>query len=97
MAKSTGLENLFESTEAAEIDVSDLEEGNIQSTGVGLRQGEINALNEIGADLGGISRNALIRFAVRKFLIEYRMGKVDLSSYVQVPEKPKPSLKLPGQ
>ena len=80
-----------------EFDVSDLDRGNIQSTGVGLRKGEIEALDAIGESLGGISRNALIRFAVRRFLLDYRAGKMDLSSYVKEPEPPKPSLRFPGE
>ena len=80
-----------------EFDVSDLDRGNIQSTGVGLRKGEISVLDAIGESLGGISRNALIRFAVRSFLLEYRAGNLDLSSYVKEPEPPKPSLRFPGE
>ena len=80
-----------------EFDVSDLDRGNIQSTGVGLRKGEIEALDAIGESLGGISRNALIRFAVRSFLLDYRAGNLDLSSYVKEPEPPKPGLRFPGE
>ena len=95
----TGLDDNFKKTETdkPEIDISDLDRGNIQSTGVGLRKGEIEALDAIGASLGGISRNALIRFSVRRFLLEYRAGNLDLSSYVKEPEPPKPSLRFPGE
>lgn len=95
----TGLDDIFKKTEAEQpdIDVSDLDRGNIQSTGVGLRKGEIDALDAIGESLGGISRNALIRFSVRRFLIDYRAGNVDLSSYVKEPEPPKPRLRFPGE
>ena len=98
MGKS-GLDDVFKKTESgpSEIDVSDLDRGNIQSTGVGLRKGEIDALDALGASLGGIARNALIRFAVRSFLLDYRAGKVDLSSYVKEPAPPKPSLRFPGE
>ena len=84
ISKKTGLEPV------GEFDISDLDRGNIQSTGVGLRKGEIETLDAIGKSLGGISRNALIRFAVRSFLLDYRAGNVDLSSYVKEPEPPKP-------
>ncbi len=80
-----------------EFDVSDLDRGNIQSTGVGLRKGEIKALDASGESLGGISRNALIRFAVRSFLLDYRAGNVDMSGYLKEPEPPKPSLRFPGE
>jgi hypothetical protein len=98
MGKS-GLDDVFKKTEAEqpEIDVSDLDRGNIQSTGVGLRKGEIDALDAIGESLGGIARNALIRFAVRRFLLDYRAGKVDMSGYLKEPEPPKPSLRFPGE
>ena len=98
MGKS-GLDDVFKKTEAEqpEIDISDLDRGNIQSTGVGLRKGEIDALDALGKSLGGISRNALIRFSERRFLLDYRAGKVDLSSYLVEPEPPKPSLRFPGE
>ena len=64
-----GLDDIFKKTEpgSGEPDFSDLDRGNIQSTGVGLRAGEIDALDSIGAALGGhldtkpVARNALIR------------------------------------
>ena len=95
----TGLDNKIKKTETdkPEIDISDLDRGNIQSTGVGLRKGEIEALDAIGESLGGISRNALIRFAVRSFLLDYIAGNLDLSSYVKEPAPPKPSLRFPGE
>ena len=99
MGKS-GLDDVFKKTEqepGAEVDVSDLDRGNIQSTGVGLRKGEIEALDGIGASLGGVSRNALIRWSVRRFLIQYRSGEIDLSAYLKEPEPPKPSLRFPGE
>ena len=99
MAKS-GLDDVFKKTEkgtGGEVDNSDLDEGNIHSTGVGLREGEIKALDAIGKSLGGISRNALIRYSVRTFLIDYRAGKIDLASQLNEPEPPKPTLRFPGQ
>ena len=86
-----------EQAPGVEFDVSDLDSGNIQSTGVGLRKGEIEALDAIGESLGGISRNALIRWSVRRFLIQYRSGEIDLSAYVKEPEPPKSSLRFPGE
>jgi len=74
---------------------ADLDRGNIRQTGVGLRQGEMDALTAIGNELGGIARNALIRFAVRRFIMQYRAGKVDLSDYVETPPEPKKKLRMP--
>ena len=99
MGKS-GLDDVFKKTEqepGAEVDVSDLDRGNIQSTGVGLRKGEIEALDAIGSSLGGISRNALIRWSVRNFLMQYRAGEVDLSDFLKPAPEPKPTLRFPGE
>ncbi len=54
MTNKANLETVFKRTEVAAggPDLSDLDEGNIQSTGVGLRKGEILALDAIGAALG---------------------------------------------
>jgi hypothetical protein len=68
-----------------------------QKGGVGLRKREIEALPALGESLGGISKTALIRFAVRSFLIDYRAAKVDMSSWLKEPEQPKPSLRFPGE
>ena len=100
--KGTGLEDIFKRTgaESGGPDLTDLDAGNIQSTGVGLRQGEIDALDAIGRALGSElgseppARNALIRLATRKLIIEYRAGKLDLLPYFETPEKPKPKLRL---
>ena len=84
-------------------DLSDLDRGNIQPTGVGLRQGEIDALDAIGKILGKtlmsgpVARNALIRIAARRLIAEYRAGKVDLLHYFRKPEKPRPTLKFTGE
>jgi len=102
MAKKTGLEDIFKRTEAAAggPDLADLEDGTIQSTGVGLRQGEIRALDAIGAALGEqlgsepVARNALLRIAARRLIADFRAGKLDLLPYFETPEKPKPKLRL---
>src|SRR3990170_4595309 len=100
--KGTGLEDIFKRTQAESggPDLTDLERGNIQSTGVGLRFGEIEALDAIGRALGDqlgsepVARNALIRLAARRLIIEYRAGKLDLLPFFETPEKPKPKLRL---
>jgi metal-responsive CopG/Arc/MetJ family transcriptional regulator len=79
------------------VDLADLEEGNIKQSGVGLRAGEIKALDAIGAELGGVARNALIRYAVRLLIHEYRAGRLDLAGDVEAPPPPKKRLKPFGQ
>ena len=82
-------------------DYSDLDAGRIQATGVGLREGELAALAVIGLELGDyldadpVSRNALMRIAIRTFIMSYRdgtLGPADLAAYFERPEKPKPKL-----
>jgi hypothetical protein len=80
--------NLFAKTEG------DLDAGVIKTTGVGLREGEIAAIDDIAASLE-INRNALMRFAIRWFLLEYRAGRVDLGAYIEQPPPPKKTLRLP--
>lgn len=97
--KQTGLEDLFKKTEARPaggVDLSDLDRGNIKATGVGLKEGEIAALDAIAESLN-LARNALMRFAVRWFLMEYRAGRVDPGEYLEEPPPPKKTLRLPGQ
>ena len=94
--KSTGLEDIFRKTEAGEgsPDLSDLDRGRIQTLGVGLTDGERDALQAI-ADAHGVARNAVMRFAMRYFLADYRAGQVQLST--EEPPPPKKKLILPGQ
>ena len=97
--KKQDLSDIFAKTEpapGATAEYSDLDAGKIQSTGVGLKQGEIAALDAIAADLE-ITRNAIMRFAIRYFIIQHRAGNIDLASHVEEPPPPKKSLRLPGQ
>lgn len=65
-------------------DNSDLDRGRIVPNGVGISEGERDALDAIGARYD-IARNALIRYAVRRFLVDFRAGKIDLAA---APDKP---------
>ena len=56
--------------------------GRIMSTGVGLKESEIEALNDI-AKHTGIARNSLMRFAVRYFIKRYNRGEIDVMNYVE--------------
>ena len=105
--KDSELDNIFrrtapDLTEAAS-DNSDLDQGNIRPTGVGLREGEIMALDSIGAQLGqllgteSISRNALLRIAARMLIEQIRSGKLTLAELAgkwEKPQKPRAKIKL---
>lgn len=101
MAKKQDLSELFRKTESdanlpADIDLEALNEGNIRSLGVGLREGEIKLVDKIAGELG-VYRNALLRFAVRWFLLEYLAGRVEISDYIKTPPPQKRTLRLPGE
>ena len=89
--------NIFAKTEPGAgpaTDSSDLDSGNVRPLGVGLRAGEVAALDQI-ANQYGVARNALLRFAVRYFILQFRAGKVDISGQVEAPPPPKKRLKFP--
>jgi len=69
-------------------DNQDLDSGRIISTGVGLREGELAALDSI-AEKYAITRNALLRFAARDFILRHRNGEIDLEQFIEEPEKPR--------
>ena len=96
--KQTGVENIFARTEPdatpPAVDTSDLDKGNIRAVGVGLTGGEMAAVQAI-ADAKGLARNAVLRYAVRLFIIQYRAGKIDLSQHIQEPPTPKKKLSMP--
>lgn len=60
-------------------DNSDLDEGRIISNGVGIKEGELRALG-VMAKKYGITRNALLRLAVRKLILAERAGTADIQS-----------------
>lgn len=60
----------------------DLDSGLIRSMGIGLKDGEVRALEQVAARYG-ITRNAVGRIAVRYFLREVEAGHVHMSDYVE--------------
>lgn len=94
MADKRKLNVLSGHRETQPADLSDLDQGRIQTLGVGLTQGERDALQAI-ADENEVARNAVMRFAMRYFLGEYRAGRIRLA--VEEPPPPKKKLILPGQ
>ena len=82
---------------------SDLDTGIIKATGVGIREGEISALDNLGTELGAhldaepVARNTLMRIAIRRLLEGYLSGEItldDLAGYFEMPEKPSPKLRF---
>lgn len=73
---------------------SDLSRGKTIPIGVGLREGELNYLDEIALE-NSITRHEILHYAVRTFLIDYREGRVDLSPMLEEPPVQKKKLRLP--
>ena len=73
------------------IDLGDLETGKIKAVTVGLKEGEVGALEKIVAALGLDSRNSLMRYIIRRFLDDYQAGRVD----IEVEEKTTKTPRLP--
>lgn len=90
--KRPDLDDIFKRTEegAPAEDLEDLETGRTISTGYGDKEGIIAGLDAIARERG-VSRNELLRFAVRRFLLDYRAGRVTL----EVREEVRRKLKLP--
>jgi hypothetical protein len=83
-------------------DAFKLDEGNIKATGVGLREGELQALEMIGAEVGEllgtepVARNAIMRMVIRDYLEKYLLGETaaaDLAGRFERPQKPKARVK----
>ena len=67
--------------------------GRTISVGVGLKEGEVAELDRIVEDLD-ITRNALMRYAIRYFLTQYSAGSINLAKDVESPESKK-RLRMP--
>ena len=80
--------------EKAQADNSDLK-GAISPVGVGLTAGEKQALKSIAAEQE-LTLNALMRFALRRFIVQVRAGEIDLEAEQAEPEPQKKRLKLPS-
>ena len=95
--KTVNLDSIFAKTEPQpqqESPNADLDSGNIRPSGVGLKGGEIKALDDIAA-VFGLSRNALLHFAARRLILDYRAGRLDLSELVEIPPANKNRLRMP--
>lgn len=105
MAKSKpDLTNLFANTaeqaraeliaESEAEAIRSLDEGRIQSTGVGLKTGEVEFIDALALKLE-TTRNAILRYAIRYFILQVIAGKIDLRGDIQEPPKAKKKLRLP--
>jgi hypothetical protein len=55
----------------------------VTPTGIGLRESQVAELDRIAAE-NGLARNAVLIIAVRRFLDDYRAGRVNLDDYFEV-------------
>ena len=87
--KDTGKNSIFPILECsagrAEANTSDLEKGRIQTVGIGLYEGEMLALDNLAVSLG-VTRNQIMRLAIRKFLLDVRSGNFDPDQLVETPQ-----------
>ena len=67
--------------------------GNTRPIGIGLKQSEIDALDQIATE-SGIARNSLGRYAIREFIKAYRRGEIDLSGRIETPPPSKKRLRM---
>lgn len=72
-----------------------LNDGRIVSAGVGLKQGELTALEKI-AEIYGVKKNAIMRLALRLFLTQVRDGKINIPDYIFIPPAPASKVVIPG-
>lgn len=71
-------------------DTKSLDAGKLKTVSVGLKEGEIEALDQIAGDQK-IARNSLMRYIIRRFLVDYQEGRVT----VEIEEKTTRSPKMP--
>lgn len=72
----------------------DLDASPTVNTGLGLRKGTLDAVDLLARRLG-ISKNALIVFAIRYVITAVRDGQLDIEKFIEVPPEPKRDIRLP--
>lgn len=94
MAKQQ-LDNIFKKTEGKEApkQAEVPSGGRTIAVGVGLKEAEVAELDKI-VDKLDVTRNALMRYAIRYFLSQYNAGAIKPEEDVEAPE-PKKRLKMP--
>ena len=97
MAKrKADLNNIFKSTEPGSKTTAEdavPATGRTVSVGVGLKESEVAMLDQIVEDLD-VTRNSLMRYAIRYFLNKYIAEEINLADDVEAPE-PKKRLTMP--
>jgi len=73
------LEALLRRTDPGAASGESLQTGRTVSVGIGLKEGEIAFLDAVARQVGR-SRNALLRYAVRRLIEEIRSGALDLKA-----------------
>ena len=68
-------------------------EGRTLPTSVGLKESEVQLLDQVAGELG-VARNAVMRYALRDFLRRYMSGEINLTAKVQEAEAPKRKLQM---
>ena len=91
--KAAGLGDVFKATEPKAADVDLPAEGPTRPTSVGLKESELEALDRVAAELE-LSRNAVMRWALRAFLKSYLAGALDLTPFIKTP-KVRKTLEMP--
>jgi predicted ArsR family transcriptional regulator len=66
----------------------DLDAGKLTHITLGLKEGETKALDQIAEALG-LSRNALGRYIIRRFLVDYLAGRVKIDIETKTTRSPK--------
>jgi hypothetical protein len=79
---------------ADELESIDLDQEPTVSTGLGIRKGELLAV-ELLAQRYDVSRNAFIKFCIRYIITEVREGRLDPSEYLRPAERPKREFNFP--
>ena len=80
--------------QAEEVPVDELPAtGHTRPVGIGLKESEYEALGLI-ADATGIAKNSLARYAIRRFIIAWRKGEIDLTGRIEEPPPPKKRLRM---
>jgi hypothetical protein len=87
------LKNVRKLTEPTELPVGAPEHdapatGRTVATGIGLKESELRELDQIATETN-LARNSLMRLAIRRFIQDWRAGRVDLAEYTKAPSTKK--------
>jgi hypothetical protein len=80
----------------SELSDEKLNSGRIISAGVGIKQGEMAAIEKL-AKRYSVTKNALMRLAIRSWLKQVRDGEFDIAQHVHFPPAPSAKVVIPGE